>query len=613
MQTSATPEREEDMPSLLDDTGREYTEDTPSIWQVDAPQIADVDDGDGTLQSTLRRTVAVAVAAAVGVARPLAPVSLTYTTLEALFDHDYTYFMDEADKTWLDNTNYQCRAEEQIAQETPSADTDEVFIRVSISEDEFELVMGLFEILTGPKLQQELPDFSFFKPFFLAPLRPDTFASQVVPAWIRPPSVLSSIALTIHPHWQQRRSLRGGRKIFPSLNSEENDHIDAAYAKVGGLQADSSAQNVADELEKLEKVSPRRSQRLNPQRAQHVQGRAGKDSKEPSCATPDYETKVPVGSGVPETATQNGTKKAQPLDQAQGLRGEDDEITHAQSLTDCYRTDLHQPISSTRGSQDLPFDREGTSTGKTPIIPATRVSGSQHIPSSRKKSSGDVMADSLTGDEARPLLICIPAQTPETKTSRHLDNHSPARDENNFFTGRFTFPPTLLERVQGPLRADGTNFTSVIIDPIHEPTVRAGKEPRRYGAEADVSGTGRAYAYGTILPSSSEELTQRKLQTGHHRRSAPSEKRDFRAEAPQIGAPAVEEGVDPGVDQRAEGRESSNSRLKREKMWGEWEEEDPLSINLQVLYTAIGMAETRTLASPEPVETNYKQILCKSP
>ncbi|KAJ7796298.1 hypothetical protein B0H13DRAFT_2392703 [Mycena leptocephala] len=30
----------------------------------------------------------------------------------ALLDHDYTYFMDEADKTWLDNANYRCRVEE---------------------------------------------------------------------------------------------------------------------------------------------------------------------------------------------------------------------------------------------------------------------------------------------------------------------------------------------------------------------------------------------------------------------------------------------------------------------------------------------------------------------
>ncbi|KAJ7835751.1 hypothetical protein B0H14DRAFT_2590096 [Mycena olivaceomarginata] len=45
--------------------------------------------------------------------------------------------VDEADKTWLNNANYQFRVKEQIAQETLSADTDEVFIRASISEDEF--------------------------------------------------------------------------------------------------------------------------------------------------------------------------------------------------------------------------------------------------------------------------------------------------------------------------------------------------------------------------------------------------------------------------------------------------------------------------------------------
>ncbi|KAJ7861529.1 hypothetical protein B0H14DRAFT_2575889 [Mycena olivaceomarginata] len=71
----------------------------------------------------------------------------------ALLDHDYTYFMDEADKTWLDNTNHQCSVEEQIARETPSADTDEIFIRVSISEDEFELVMGVVRDSDWPEGQ----------------------------------------------------------------------------------------------------------------------------------------------------------------------------------------------------------------------------------------------------------------------------------------------------------------------------------------------------------------------------------------------------------------------------------------------------------------------------
>ncbi|KAJ7788690.1 hypothetical protein B0H14DRAFT_2628028 [Mycena olivaceomarginata] len=86
--------------------------------------------------------------------------------------------MDESDKMWLDNTNYQYRVEERIAQEPRSADTQGICGRLFISEDEFELVMGLFETLTGPQLHQELPDFSTFKPFFLAPLHPDTFALQ---------------------------------------------------------------------------------------------------------------------------------------------------------------------------------------------------------------------------------------------------------------------------------------------------------------------------------------------------------------------------------------------------------------------------------------------------
>ncbi|KAJ7904015.1 hypothetical protein B0H13DRAFT_1881950 [Mycena leptocephala] len=292
-------------------------------------------------------------------------------------NHDYTYFMDEADKSWLDNTNYQRHVEEPIAQETPSGQTDEIFIRVSINEDEFELVMGLFEILTGPKLQQELRDFSFFKPFFLAPLRPDTFASHVVPAWIRPPPVLTSIALTIHPHWQQRRSLRGGHKIYPLLNSEENDYINAAYVcfrnipirrtraqnmkvgkgKVGWLQVDSSAQHLANEIQKLKKASPRRSQSLKPQRAQHIQGRAG---KEPLWATPDYKTKVPVGSGVPETATQNGTSNAQPSikHKISGVRTMKSH-THSHSVTAIEQTGSKE-ITRPAFEQGRNFDGQNT-------------------------------------------------------------------------------------------------------------------------------------------------------------------------------------------------------------------------------------------------------------
>ncbi|KAJ7937936.1 hypothetical protein B0H13DRAFT_1852224 [Mycena leptocephala] len=471
----------------------------------------------------------------------------------APFDHDYTYFMDEADKTWLDNTNYQCRIEEQIAQETPSAETDEIFIRASISEDEFELVTGLFEILTGPKLQQELPDFSFFKPFFLAPLRPDTFASHVVPAWIRPPFVLSSIALTIHPHWQQRRSLRGGRKIFPSLNSEENDYSNAAYAqnlkvgkgKVGRLQADSSAQNLANERQKLKKASPRRSERLKSQRVQHIQGRAGKETAMQN--QPSIKHKGSSGRTMKShTHSHSVTAIEQTVSPGPDSLGGPPNIPRpiVQSKKVVYFL-VQQPISDIRGPkrpQDLALNREGTSTGKTCIIPATRVSGSQHMPSPPKKSSRDGMADSLKGDEAHPLLIRIPAQTTDTKASRPLHDHGPAHDENNsftikIFTRHFAFPPTLLECVQGPLRADGTNSTSVIIDPETNPVDMVQTQTSICFGLAGSNSAGRAYASGMFPTSSSEGLTQRKLQIGHHRRSAPSEQRDFPAETPQIGAP----------------------------------------------------------------------------
>lgn len=66
----------------------------------------------------------------------------------ALIDHDYTYYMDEADKKWLDDTNHGCCVEEPIVHERRAGCT-----LVLISADEFELVMGLFEILTGPKLR----------------------------------------------------------------------------------------------------------------------------------------------------------------------------------------------------------------------------------------------------------------------------------------------------------------------------------------------------------------------------------------------------------------------------------------------------------------------------
>ncbi|KAJ7865056.1 hypothetical protein B0H13DRAFT_1898810 [Mycena leptocephala] len=232
----------------------------------------------------------------------------------ALIDHDYTYYMDEADKKWLDDRNHGCCVEEPIVHERRAGCT-----LVLISADEFELVMGLFEILTGPKLrsQHQLSDFSFFQPFFQAPLHPDTFASHVVPAWVPPPSVLTSIALIIYPHWQQRRSLRGGHKIFPLLNNDERDCINAAYvcfrntlvhrmrsqslkagghAQIGGLRMDFFDQRLANKHERLTKGSPKPRLQSNP----HIQTRT---EKEPAYATEGITISPP---SIKEKTEQNG-------------------------------------------------------------------------------------------------------------------------------------------------------------------------------------------------------------------------------------------------------------------------------------------------------------------
>ncbi|KAJ7933527.1 hypothetical protein B0H13DRAFT_2306632 [Mycena leptocephala] len=245
----------------------------------------------------------------------------------ALIDHDYTYYMDEADKKWLDNTNYGCCVEEPIVHERRAGCT-----LVLISADEFELVMGLFEILTGPKLrsQHQLSDFSFFQPFFQAPLHPDTFASHVVPAWVSPHSVLTSIALIIHPHWQQRRSLRGGHKIFPLLNNDERDCINAAYVcfrntpvhrtrsqclkagghgQVGRLRMDFSDQRLANKHERLTKGSPKPRLQSNP----HIQPRT---EKEPAYATEGITISAP---SIKEKTEQNGNTNHNSLKTASSI------------------------------------------------------------------------------------------------------------------------------------------------------------------------------------------------------------------------------------------------------------------------------------------------------
>jgi enhancer of polycomb-like protein len=82
----------------------------------------------------------------------------------------FTYYMDERDKEWLDKINEEARGEGTSAQgafSTTGTTTrsgparsakakgkePEVLQPISISEDEFELVMGLFEKVTHEKTE----------------------------------------------------------------------------------------------------------------------------------------------------------------------------------------------------------------------------------------------------------------------------------------------------------------------------------------------------------------------------------------------------------------------------------------------------------------------------
>ncbi|KAJ7813711.1 enhancer of polycomb-like-domain-containing protein [Mycena leptocephala] len=151
------------------------------------------------------------------------PVSYVETpTVEAacgnvLAGDGCTYYMDEEDKEWLDKNNRQARGES-------SEDKDpNIGVPISISEDEFELVMGLLEKFTDQQvLEGDGLDFSLYQRFFSAPLPDNMFISCTVPSWVPPPTRLVCIVHNIYPHWKYRR-LRG--RIRPSLN----DFPDPAY------------------------------------------------------------------------------------------------------------------------------------------------------------------------------------------------------------------------------------------------------------------------------------------------------------------------------------------------------------------------------------------------
>ena len=168
----------------------------------------------------------------------------------------FIYYMDERDKEWLDKNNEQARGEGMSTQSASAAPTrsgrsakakgkePDIVQPVSITEDEFELVMAIFEKVTHEKTEflhhvslqggQQLdvsftlsqgleqgapfPPFSDYQDTFAAPLPAEMFAMYSLPSWIPPAQQMLRYSRIIYPYWRERRQDRGGHRIIPTVN-----------------------------------------------------------------------------------------------------------------------------------------------------------------------------------------------------------------------------------------------------------------------------------------------------------------------------------------------------------------------------------------------------------
>ncbi|KAJ3827745.1 enhancer of polycomb-like-domain-containing protein [Lentinula raphanica] len=165
-----------------------------------------------------------------------------------------TYYMDERDKEWLDRNNEEARGEGTSAQGSMLTSNGRISARSAakgkgkeaedvqpsfMSEDEFELVMGLFEKITQEKTeflhhslesgQMHFPDFSEYQEVLSVPLPPATFASYSPPSWLPQPPHLVRLARIVYPYWKERCLERAGRRIIPALNFDESDTLNESY------------------------------------------------------------------------------------------------------------------------------------------------------------------------------------------------------------------------------------------------------------------------------------------------------------------------------------------------------------------------------------------------
>ncbi|THH09472.1 hypothetical protein EW145_g1997 [Phellinidium pouzarii] len=169
----------------------------------------------------------------------------------------FTHVMDERDAEWLDKNNQEARGEGTSTQASSSSGTTtrsgglhrsskskgkeaEALMPVSMSELDFELVMGLFEKVTNDNtpflhvsFQQQhgtsIPPFSDYNDIFANDLSPSFFATYMRPTDIPSPQTLVRMARAVYPYWRERKIEREGYRIIPTLNFDESDSKNESY------------------------------------------------------------------------------------------------------------------------------------------------------------------------------------------------------------------------------------------------------------------------------------------------------------------------------------------------------------------------------------------------